>query len=140
MSVQEEPKVPMPPRQPRRRYVPLKAQPRSRRMQTSKPKPIVQYQSSKSSKSSRDTDPDEVVEPRYRRLSLHLSLCNSVLGAISFLSAVAFGVITIVQAEMANKQARTANKEAKIANKIARRSLLLSLVQTCASVVDLSVS
>ncbi len=49
------------------------------------------------------------------------------------MSALCFGVVTVIQAD-------TANKEAKIANRIAGKSLFLSWVQTCAQVVDVSVS
>jgi hypothetical protein len=73
------------------------------------------------------------VKPHQPRISLHLSLCNTALGAVGFLSALCFGVVTIVQAD-------TANKEAKVANQIAGKSLLLSLVQACAQIVDVSVS
>lgn len=60
-------------------------------------------------------------------------MCNSVLGGIGLVSALCFGVVTVIQAD-------TANKEAKIANRIAGKSLFLSWVQTCAQVVDVSVS
>ena len=84
-------------------------------------------------KLSIDSEVDETAEPRQRRLSLYLNLCNSVLGGIGLISALCFGVVTIVQAE-------TANKEAKISNKIAEKSLLLAWVQTCAQIMDVSVS
>jgi len=66
-------------------------------------------------------------------LSPHITICNAVLGVVGFVSAISFGVITIVQSN-------TANREAKIANDIAYESLLLSWVQTCAQVVDVGVS
>jgi hypothetical protein len=136
--MQEEVKVPVPRRQPRRpRFGHSKAQPRLKLMQIPTPKPILQYASSQSSrstrKSDRDSDADEAVEPRQRRLSLHLNVCNSVLGGIGLVSALCFGVVTVVQAD-------TANKEARIANKIAGKSLLLGWVQTCAQIMNISMS
>jgi hypothetical protein len=49
------------------------------------------------------------------KLSLHITICNAVLGVAGFVSAISFGVISIVQSN-------TANREAKIANKIAYKS------------------
>jgi hypothetical protein len=136
--MQEEVKVPVPRRQPRRpRFGHSKAQLHSELMQTPTPKSNLRYTSSQSSrltrKSDRDSNANEAVEPRQRRLSLHLNVYNSVLGGIGLVSALCFGAVTVVQAD-------TANREARIANKIARKSLLLSWVQTCAQVVDVSVS
>ena len=130
----EDVKVLVPQRQPRRpRFTPSKAQPRSRLMQSSTKKQILRYNSSTTKESGQDRDANEEVEPQSRQLSLRLNVYNSILGGIGLVSALCFGVVTVVQAD-------TANKEARIANRIAGKSLFLSWVQTCAQVVDVSVS
>jgi hypothetical protein len=102
-------------------------------MQRSTKKQILRYNSSTTEESGQDRDAKEEVEPQLRRLSFRLNVYNSILGGIGLVSALWFGVVTVVQAD-------TANKEARIANKIAGKSLFLSWVQTCAQVVDVSVS
>lgn len=130
----EDIKVLVPRRQPRRpQFTPSKTQPRSRLMQRSTKKQILRYNSSTAKESGQDHDAEEEVEPQLRRLSFRLNVYNSILGGIGLVSALCFGVVTVVQAD-------TANKEARIANKIAGKSLFLSWVQTCAQVVDVSVS
>lgn len=130
----EDVKVLVPHRQPRGpRFTPSKSQPRSRLMQRSTTKQILRYNSSTAKESGQNRDANEEVEPQSRQLSLRLNVYNSVLGGIGLVSALCFGVVTVVQAD-------TANKEARIANRIAGKSLFLSWVQTCAQVVDVSVS
>jgi hypothetical protein len=130
----EDVKVLVPQRQPRRpRFAPFKTQPRSRLMQRSTTKQILRYNSSTTKRSGQIHDAEEVVESQPRPLSLRLNLYNSILGGIGLVSALCFGVVTIVEAN-------TANKEAKTANRIAGKSLFLSWVQTCAQIVDVSVS
>ena len=135
MAVQNETRgsTPQPPRRPRVEF--LSRQPRSRLMKSDISRPATGPQRSsllvRINRTTREGD-IEKVEPK-RQLSLRLSLCNTVLGTVGFISALCFGVIAIVQAD-------TANKQAKVANKIAGKSLLLSWVQTCAQVVDISAS
>lgn len=137
MAVQKELKVTAP-RQPRRRprYTSSKARPRARLRQPLASSSISLRQNTQDSTerkgSTRNSDINEIVKHQQTRLSLHLSICNTVLATVGFASALCFGVITIVQSD-------TANKEAKIANKIAWKSFLLSCVQTCSQVVDVSV-
>ena len=74
------------------------------------------------STASKDIDPSSQRQPH--RLEVSLSLCNTILGGIGLISALSFGVVTIVQANIANK-------EAKLANEIAHRAFQLSMYQTC---------
>jgi hypothetical protein len=90
-------------------------------MQRSTTKQILRYDSSTTKRSGQIRDAEEVVEPQPRPLSLRLNVYNSILGGIGLVSALCFGVVTIVQAN-------TANKEAKTANRIAGKSLFLSWV------------
>ncbi|KAN0092083.1 hypothetical protein V8E51_017930 [Hyaloscypha variabilis] len=118
MAIQHDPQPPAR-REPRpARYEPTKAQPRSRLMQWPASKTSLRYQSSRSSKlkkkCTRSSDFDEEVEPQRRRLSLYLNACNTILGTLGFGGAICFGVVTVVQAD-------TANKEAKIANRLAAK-------------------
>jgi hypothetical protein len=72
-------------------------------------------------------------EPRTSSLTFHLNLCNTILGITGLAVATCFGVITIVQSQIANK-------EAKRSNDIAFQSLLLSGFATCAQLADSPVS
>jgi hypothetical protein len=137
MAVQNELKVTAS-RQPRRRpRFSSKLRPRAKFIPPVASTPISIHQDTPNSTERKacipTKDVDEIAEPKQTRFSLHLTICNTVLATVGFVSALCFGVITIMQAD-------TANKEAKVANKIAWKSLLLSWVQTCAQVVDVSVS
>jgi hypothetical protein len=138
MTIQNELKVTAVPRQSRRpRFKASKSRPRARLIYPPASTSLSVHQDThnltETKTSTRTSDVCETVELRRPRLSLYLSLCNTALGMVGFVSAICFGVMTIVQAD-------TANKEARVANKIARESLLLSWVQTCAQVMDISVS
>ncbi|KAH8773867.1 hypothetical protein F5882DRAFT_381184 [Hyaloscypha sp. PMI_1271] len=112
-----------------------KGQPRSKAKRSRGPRPILRYRSSQISTAARKHDQNinfgENVGGQRPRVSHRLGLCNTILGAIGLVSALSFGIVTIVQAD-------TANKEVKIANKISKKSLMLSWVQTCAQVMDIS--
>lgn len=68
-------------------------------------------------------------EPHTHRMSSYLGILNTCMGFIGLISALCFGVIAIAQSIEANKQARKAND-------IAKQSLLLSRIQTCAQTTD----
>lgn len=66
-------------------------------------------------------------------LATKLNVCNTILGITGVVSAICFGVVTIVQSNFANKEARRANV-------IAATSLSLSRWQICIQLANVSVS
>jgi hypothetical protein len=90
---------------------------------TTSPRPVLLYRDLQSSRLRRN-DIDEEAEARQPRFLLDLSLCNSVVGGIGLVSALSFGVITIVQSD-------TANRESRVANNIAGKSLFLNWSNLC---------